>query len=158
MWTNSQIVLYWLQNMKKLKQHCVTEILQLTANAAWRYCPTADNPADLLTRGITPTQLQSSLLWRFGPQWLTTCDNWPVWQPSTNFHLQAAVISTSGFVLVTTSPTHHRLHQIVNLMNYSTLSKVVRVTAFVLCFVSNIKTNPAKKLDHSQQLSYMKPR
>ena len=141
MWTDSQIVLYWLQNKKKLNQfvsHRVTEILQLTANTAWRYCPTADNPADLLTRGITPTQLQSSALWRFGPQWLTTRDNWPVWQPSTNLHLQAAVISTSEFVPITTSPTYG-LHKIINLMNYSTLSKVVRVTAFVLRFVSNVK-------------------
>ena len=61
--TDSQIiiVLYWLQCEKRLNQfvsHHVTEILQLTTTAAW----TADNPADLLTRGITAEQLQSSPL------------------------------------------------------------------------------------------------
>ena len=94
LWTDSQIVLYWLQHGKKLNQfvsHRVNEILQLTTATAWRYCPTADNPADLLTRGVTSTQLHSSLLWRYGPQWLLTYDNWPV--------------STSEFVPVTTSPT-----------------------------------------------------
>ena len=112
--------------------HHVSEILQPTTTSAWRYCPTADNPADLLTRGITSTQLQSSLLWHFGPQWLTTRDNWPVWKPSTTLHLQAAAISTSEFVPVTTSPTHHGLHQIMDLTNYSTLSRVVGITALVL--------------------------
>ena len=148
LWTDSQIVLYWLQSEKKLNQfvsHRVSEILQLTTTSAWRYCPTADNPADLLTRGITSTQLQSSLLWCFGPQWLTTRDNSPVWKPSTTLHLQAAAISTSEFVPVTTSPTHHGLHQIMDLTNYSTLSRVVGITAFVLRFASNIKNKFDRK-------------
>ena len=140
LWTDSQIVLYWLQSEKRLNQfvsHRVTEILQLTTSAAWRYCPTADNPADLLTRGVTSVQLQSSLLWRFGPQWLTTRDNWPAWLPSTALHMQAAVLN-SEFIPVT-SPTQHGLHQIIDLSNYSTLGKVLGITAYVWRFVSNVK-------------------
>ena len=34
-----------------------------------------DNPADLLTRGISAAQLQSSQAWCSGPQWLTNCNN-----------------------------------------------------------------------------------
>ena len=142
LWTDSQIILYWLQSEKRLNQfvsHCVTEILQLTTTASWRYCPTGDNPADLLTRGITSAQLQSSSLWCFVPQWLTTYDYWPAWQPSATLHLQAAVVSTSQFVPVTASSTQPGLHHIIDLSNYNTLGKVLGITAYVRRFVSNIK-------------------
>lgn len=114
LWTDSQIVLYWLQNgKKKLNQfvsHHVSEILQLTTTTAWRYYPIADNPVDLLTRGITSTQFQSSLLWRFGPQWLNSPDNWPVCQPSITLHLQAAAISTSRSYALHHSSVHTELN------------------------------------------------
>jgi hypothetical protein len=61
----------------------VTEIHALSENRKWRYCPTKDNPADLLTRGIATSQFKSSSLWFHGPTWLTTPDNWPVWQVDT---------------------------------------------------------------------------
>ena len=65
-WTDSQIVLYWTQSSKKLPSfvaHCVEEIHQLIPIASWQYCPTNENPADLLTRGISFDQLSSSTLW-----------------------------------------------------------------------------------------------
>ncbi|XP_045033907.1 uncharacterized protein LOC116928660 [Daphnia magna] len=36
-----------------------------------QYCPTASNPADLLTRGVTLQQLKTSSIWISGPSWLT---------------------------------------------------------------------------------------
>ncbi len=65
-WTDSQIVLYWIRSSKKLPQfvsHRVAEINQSIPSASWNYCPTNDNPADLLTRGLTFDQFKSSLLW-----------------------------------------------------------------------------------------------
>ena len=58
-WSDSQIVIHWLSSQKELKcfvQNRVKEIHQLTNNATWNYCPTTDNPADLLTRGISTDQ------------------------------------------------------------------------------------------------------
>jgi len=138
LWSDSQIVLYWLKSDKKLHQfvsHRVTEIHQLTPTATWKYCPTEENPADLLTSGITVTQMNSSLLWHHGPQWLTDRNNWPVWQPAATLHLQAAAVLTSEFVPTTSLKPCNGLHKIIDLNNYSTLASVVRVTAFVLRFV-----------------------
>ena len=46
------------------------------------YVPTAQNPADLPTRGLTVSELQQSKLWWSGPEWLTSSqDNWPKWNP-----------------------------------------------------------------------------
>lgn len=50
-------------------------------------CPTADNPAVLLTCGINAQQLQSSHLWKHGPQWLLSKSQWPDWNLSQVLHL-----------------------------------------------------------------------
>ena len=135
LWSDSQIVLYWLKSQKKLHHfvsHRVTKTCQLTSTATWKYCHTEENPVDLLTRGITVVQMQSSLFWHHGPQWLTNCNNWPVWQPTATLHLQAAAITTSEFAPFMSSPPCNGLHKIIDLDNYSTLERAVKVTA--LCY------------------------
>jgi len=71
LWSDSQIVLCWLKSEKKLHQFVlqwVTQIHQLTPTETWKYCPTEESSEDLLTRGITVVQMQSSLLWHQRPQ------------------------------------------------------------------------------------------
>lgn len=82
LWSDSQIVLHWLHTSRPLKTFTanrVREIHDLTENRKWRYCPTGENPADLLTRGITCTQYKTSNIWLKGPSWLTDSEKWPSW-------------------------------------------------------------------------------
>ena len=145
-WTDSQIVLYWLQGNKKLKQfvqYRVAEIQQLTQtlSATWHYCPTADNPADMITRGTSTQQLASSSLWNKGPPWLTNSKNWPQWSPSTTFHLHVAAITSGEFVPAAPrhSPTQTiTLHKIIDPNKYSSLGKLLRITAYVHRFTNNL--------------------
>ena len=154
-WTDSQIVLYWLQGNKKLKpfvQHRITEIQQLTLtlNAPWHYCPTADNPADVITRGTSTQQLASSPLWNKGPPWLTDDKNWPQWSPSTTFHLHVAAITSEEFVPSTPKPSTTQtitLHKIIDPNNYSSLGKLLRTTAYVYRFTSNIMKRNHRQYD-----------
>ena len=63
LWSDSQIVLHWILNQKKLKSFVasrVQEIINSVPTSAWKYCPTHDNPADLVTRGITYRTLETS--------------------------------------------------------------------------------------------------
>ena len=72
-WSDSQILLHWLIDKKKLKAFvasCASEITESFPAAMWKYCPTTDNPADLLTRGIRAKLLADSNMWRYGPVWL----------------------------------------------------------------------------------------
>ena len=70
LWSDSQIVLHWLHSSKTLSQFVsnrIQEIKGLFPPSTWRYCPTSDNPADLLTRGVGADQLQLSTTWLHGP-------------------------------------------------------------------------------------------
>ena len=55
LWSDSEIVLHWLCS-KKLPDSFVSrrieEIKKLTSQHQWRFCPSASNPADLLSRGV----------------------------------------------------------------------------------------------------------
>jgi len=103
-----------------------------------------DNLADLLTRGISAAQMQSSQAWHSGPPWLTNHNNWLVWQHCT---FKAAGVTTEEFVPAssTSLPPCNGLYQIINLNNYSTLEKVVRITAIVLRFIANLTSKDTKQ-------------
>lgn len=82
LWTDSQIVLAWLKKdpglLKTFVNNRVQNIHRTAPQAEWRYVPSADNPADILSRGAFPKELMSASLWWKGPPWLSRSqDNWP---------------------------------------------------------------------------------
>ena len=88
LWTDSQIVLFWITNNKRLKPFVNNRVSEIrSVSTSWRYCPSADNPADLLTRGVTYEQLQSAIQWKHGPTWLISPSQWPTWQQSDILHM-----------------------------------------------------------------------
>lgn len=46
------------------------KIQLLTVEAEKHYVPSFDNPADLISRGLTVAELQLSKLWWHGPEWM----------------------------------------------------------------------------------------
>ena len=81
-WTDSSMVLGWLKTphnrLKIFVAHRVSDITsRITANH-WRYVHTSCNPADLVSRGIRPSELLQSKLWWNGPPWLSLSPaHWP---------------------------------------------------------------------------------
>ncbi|XP_011859974.1 PREDICTED: uncharacterized protein LOC105557366 [Vollenhovia emeryi] len=73
-WSDSTIVLHWLQMQPNQLQvfvaNRVAEVQELTDYKTWRHVPTQVNPADLLSRGLPPAQLQQSTIWWYGPSFL----------------------------------------------------------------------------------------
>ena len=147
LWSDSQIVLHWLHSQKKLKQfisHHVLEITQAFPATVWNYCPSGDNPADLLTRGISYEVFKHSF-WMHGPSWLTKESKWPKWSRSEILHLQIEPThdeSQSESTEVTPQPTG--IHRIIKISSYSTLTRLLNVTGYILRFLTNIR-NPSSK-------------
>ena len=145
-WADSQITLYWIQSSKKLPQfvaHRVTEINCLTPSASWKYCPSGDNPADLLTRGVNFQQLQSSSLWLHGPTWLLNKQQWPKWDHPPISHLHAVAAITDDFSPTQPAPPNVGLHLIITVSRFSTLRKLLVVTTYVCRFIHNLR-HPAE--------------
>ena len=66
-WIHSMTVGFWIRGQsrkyKPFVAHRVGEIHEETNPAQWKYVPTASNPADHGTRGLTVTELKDSKLW-----------------------------------------------------------------------------------------------
>ena len=95
-WLDSKTALCWIENRGEWKQfvrHRVSEILKLTDKKDWGYCPSADNPADLGSRGMFGSDLKNDKLWWHSPLWLSQGEsNWP--QESKRAHPKARAKGT----------------------------------------------------------------
>jgi transposase InsO family protein len=148
LWSDSQIVLHWLNSNKALPQFVSNRVQEAKRHfppTSWRYCPTSDNPADLVTRGVTPDQLQSSAVWLHGPTWLCAESNWPMWESSTVLLLQNHdVYPPEESVVKETVIKIPSISDFMDPTRHSTLSKLLRVTSYVLRFVHNLR-NPSDR-------------
>ncbi|XP_014614842.1 PREDICTED: uncharacterized protein LOC106792829 [Polistes canadensis] len=70
-WSDSTIALAWIRspsrNWTTFVANRVAEIQERIPNAKWGHVPSAENPADFISRGVTPTELLSLDLWWHGP-------------------------------------------------------------------------------------------
>ena len=152
MWCDSQIVFHWLNSTKKLKQFVTNRVARITKVCPaqqWGYCPSADNPTDLLTRGISLTCLKASKLWTHGPEWIIHEQQRPMWNPTEILHVQLTVADTELLPLdpieeASENKKHPTVANIIDIERYSTLSKLLYVTAYVLRFVECIKPTESK--------------
>lgn len=64
-------------SLKTFVANRISEILEIPFNHTWRHVNTKDNPADILSRGMTPFEIQNCSLWWNGPQWLFLDTEWP---------------------------------------------------------------------------------
>ncbi|XP_070550386.1 uncharacterized protein [Ptychodera flava] len=142
-WIDNQAVIHWIVGNKKLPvfvQNRVNEIKKHDFEV--KYCPTKDNPADLLTRGITASELRNSDLWWKGPHWLSDGD-WPICDIfDSKVLLQHEAINQPGKPsMSTTSPADKTvefgIHKLIDANRYSSLRKLLHVTAYVLKLLQN---------------------
>ncbi|XP_062710550.1 uncharacterized protein LOC134288749 [Aedes albopictus] len=84
-WTDSTIVKCWLSSSpSRWKQFIarVSEIQQITKDGVWNHVAGLQNPADIISGGMDPVQLQYRSLWFSGPHWLRSDEcNWPSTPP-----------------------------------------------------------------------------
>ena len=71
LWSDSQIVLHWMRSLSCIGSGCcpdqfvkrrVEEILELSEASNWYYCPSKENPADILSRGSSVDVLKEKTL------------------------------------------------------------------------------------------------
>ncbi|XP_062551647.1 uncharacterized protein LOC134216878 [Armigeres subalbatus] len=128
LWTDSRTVLSWLRSDSyKYKQFVafrVGEILELTRLMDWRWIPSKQNIADVLTKWGQGPPLQNDSEWKNGPQILYQPEEfWPSTGP-----IDATGEEARGMM---------QFHAVVDAESVSRWAKLVRITATVLRFIAN---------------------
>lgn len=132
-WCDSRITLHWInkttpQSLKIFAANQVMEIQRKTNVKDWRYVPTYDNPADLLTRGELPQKFLQNEIWKQGPTWLKQEEEaWPSYPITTPKEDPEARQATC---LVTSQKDNN-----FNLLEkYSSIDKLRQIIAYCLRF------------------------
>ena len=75
-WLDSTVALHWIVGNGQYRQFVANRVHKIRQHPGiqWRYVPTADNPADLASRGGMVTNAE---LWWNGPSWLRVPEAWP---------------------------------------------------------------------------------
>ncbi|XP_071576020.1 uncharacterized protein [Temnothorax nylanderi] len=147
LWTDSVVTLTWIKShasrWKDFVKNRVSQIQDLTAKAHWRYVPGTSNPADCASRGLTTSQLQSHSLWWTGPPWILTPEAWPS-QPALSDELSCSEARPGIALHAAASQSEYHWDLIYR---YSTLNKLLKVTALCFRFISLLRKRRAKSLD-----------
>ena len=148
-WLDSKTALSWIQNKGEWKQfvrHRVNEILRLGSKVEWSYCPTEENPADIGSRGAIASQLKEDELWWQGPQWLSgNPQDWPKTTETLRTPESSEEEKKSSMVLLTETKLTTGIATVVNANDYSTLQRLVTVTAWVIRAVDNFKASSEQR-------------
>ncbi|GFT10295.1 pro-Pol polyprotein [Nephila pilipes] len=116
-WTDSSTVLTWITRREQWSvfvTNRISEIRKLTTSEDWLHISTDQNPADILSRGCGPKQLQKCKWWQ-GPAWLQNPkEQWPKSAVNIDAELESISLQLAR--------------------RFSRFSKMIRVMAWVLRF------------------------
>ncbi|XP_070511633.1 uncharacterized protein [Cardiocondyla obscurior] len=137
-WSDSTTVLAWIKRDIQwgvFVRNRVDEIRKLSSPDEWLHIKGTLNPADLPSRGCSPTQLLYSRWWQ-GPEWLLKAESdWP----STTCDYKEEEISVEAKVLNLTQMVISKEPEFVVRNYFSFFDKYVRFLAWANRFFTNCK-------------------
>ena len=147
-WLDSKTALFWIKGSGEYKQFVanrVRQILKFTSPKSWRFCPGSLNPADLGTRGASPTELSDNALWWKGPPFLQkNPDQWPeditdiepneenIKEMKHSDPLASNTLKTTVNHVKVVIEGKLNLENVIDLSKYSDAEKLYRITAFIM--------------------------
>ena len=139
-WTDSMVALGWIKGRpsrwKPWVANRVTTIQSLTDPVRWKHVAGKENPADILTRGISAKDLVESSLWWKGPEFLMQNANeeteveFPQDDPLVEVERRNEGVS---LICADDSPKMFQFER------WSNLNKAYRIIAYVLRFVQRTR-------------------
>ena len=144
--TDSMVTLCWIKgtdkSWKPFVQNQVSEIRKLLPPDCWKHCSGRDNPADLPSRGLAPLEFSVNVLWRNGPDWLqegeASVDREMKIPKECLAEMKAQDLKLVHGLLATADTIG--LSQIVKCKDFSSLDRLLSVTALVLKFCQRLQS------------------
>ena len=135
---------------KQFVDNRVREIRTLLPVEVWDHVRGVENPADLVSRGTSPITLMSCTLWWKGPLWLQGLQETsetvrlpeqihPSLESLREMKVHSRHQTEETAILVVKSPAQVGISEAIRCEDYSNVFKLLRVTAYVLRFVRNLK-------------------
>lgn len=137
-WTDSMVVLSWLKShpsrWKVFVANRVSEIISYLDSHHWSHVTTKHNPADAASRGQRQSELVENLMWFQGPHYLHEKEI--TYKKPQDVDTYAEEEKTN---------THHLTTTLIPLERFSSLTRMIRVVAYCLRFVQNLKRKGSER-------------
>nr|XP_029729598.1 uncharacterized protein LOC115266986 [Aedes albopictus] len=148
-WTDSTCVLRWIQAPPTTWTTFVanrTAIIQtITEGYRWSHVPGIQNPADLISRGVTPQDILGNDFWWQGPAWLQeSSEQWP---KSPEISPGEAEIEKRRTVIAGTAVSTVAEFNQEYFRKFSSYSDLVRRTAYWLRLMKLLRLPPSERKD-----------
>ena len=158
-YSDSMNVLYWLRSEHRMWAVFVAcrikEINALSSFTSWKYVPTDQNPADIATRGLKPSELKESQLWWHGPEFLRTGRVDPEIDASSP---TTECLQEKKKVVQVVVQVQSGVGTVLKCEDFSSLNKLLSRTVLYLRFVywvaKKFSKDPGERFDFSIQELY----
>lgn len=147
LYTDSTIVLAWIRapssHWTTFVANRVSKIQDLSDIRSWKHIQGSNNPADFLSRGLEPGRLLSNELYWEGPTFLKHLE------PNNDLLRDQPTDLPDQDIPERRKPqiiTCLAVADTININNYSTFSKTVRVMAYCIRFINGCKSSNGKKM------------
>ena len=145
-YSDSKVALHWVYGLDKawkpFVQNRVNEIRRLVPASQWKHCSGKSNPADIPSRGLTPSALAESTLWTNGPEWLVNAEDLEQEDqvlPMPEECISELKVKDREAVRGLLITEKFGVSQIMEIEKYSSLNHLLRVTGHVLRFIWKLR-------------------
>ncbi|GFV13712.1 integrase catalytic domain-containing protein [Trichonephila clavipes] len=139
-WRDSMVALYSLREKggwSVLVSNRIKEIKNLFPNSEWRHVPGKIDPADLISRGCSPSHLVDSHWWE-GPLWLVESpDTWPITK-LPDYNTSEISLERKKVRLCNLNLSEEMLPWYAR--KFSKFYSIVRLVAWVLRLLNNVRS------------------
>ena len=163
LWTDSQCVLHWINSKKCHSVFIRNRVAEVNTHKdiQFGFVPSSENPADIATRGASIETLQNNEMWWHGPAWLSLrISEWPKYKICNNPMNEQTLecidkdeIEIKNFQnqIVTNVCVNSEIYVQpygIDIEIFSSMTKLLRVSAYVSRFIKNIRGRQSKTFGH----------
>ncbi|CAD5234345.1 unnamed protein product [Bursaphelenchus xylophilus] len=134
-WIDNEAVIHWIKSGAPRQPLAINNLLKRIWESSVRdfnYVPTDANPADIISRGCHPSELDQSRLWRHGPEFLSGLkEGWPT---KLNVHIEGRPFDPSGpDDLVILATAQREMNPVITMVyKHSNFDRAIRVVQCLL--------------------------